>query len=164
MTQKEKKVIYTILLIMLMSILIILCIKIFGKTNEMPVSKSLQEQNKNIENNQNEEKHVTQLSNGIKLNSSEALKGVKKYKDLEISNIQLTSKNNSNVILANVKNIGNTTFNNEIIKFTILGENDEIIAILFPVIPNIPAGETRQLNTETTKNIINAKDFKIEKK
>ena len=109
----------------------------------------------------NEENYVKELNDGTKINTSEALNNIKKYKDLEISNIQFTESNGMTVLLANVKNNGTTRHEAEIVKIEILDRNGNVITDGKPVIGNIEPGETIKLNASITGNVANAKDFRI---
>ena len=109
----------------------------------------------------NEENYVKELNDGTKINTSKALNNIKKYKNLEISNIQFTESNGMTVLLANVKNNGTTRHEAEIVKIEILDRNGNVITDGKPVIGNIEAGETIQLNASITGNVANAKDFRI---
>lgn len=66
------------------------------------------------------------------------------------------------VLLADVTNKGSTTHENEIVKITILGENDEELSTTKPVIGKIEPGETVKINATITADVANAKDFRIE--
>ena len=114
---------------------------------------------------QNVEKYTTNLADGTKINNSSEFNKVKKYKDIEISNIQFTYQEGRSVLLADIKNTGSTTHNQEIVKITIIGENNKVIDELEPVMPTMQAGETKQLNVIISgADSVNAKDFKIEAK
>mgnify|MGYP005757033751 CR=1 FL=1 len=161
MTDKEKKIIFTIVAILVIILIIVLIVKAFSGT----------ETNANVTNTggnnidvQNEEQYVTELENGTKLNNSADLSTTKTFGQLEISNIQFTSQNGDSVLLADVKNNGSTVHEAEIVKITVLGENNEVLAELEPVLPTIQPGETAQLNAIATADIVNAKDFTIEAK
>ncbi len=110
----------------------------------------------------NEEKYTEVLDDGTKINTSEEFNNKKRYKSLEISNIQYTEKDGMSVLLADVKNMGSTKHEIEIVRITILGENGEEITKIKPVIGNIEPGETIKLNASITADVANAKDFKIE--
>ena len=161
MTPKEKKIIFTIVGIMLLILIIVICVKSFangGKKDNLntPATNTA---------TQNEEKYVTELNDGTKLNNSNDLQSVKTYKTLEISNVQFTSNSNGNsTFLADVKNVGTTATQPEVVKLTLLGENGEVIAELSPVLPALQPGQTDQLNAMATGDIVNAKDYKIEAK
>ena len=110
----------------------------------------------------NEEKYTEQLEDGTKLNTSEEFNSSKTFGNLEIGNVQYTSKNGMSVLLADVKNNGTTVHEKEIVKITILGDNGEVIIEIKPVIGKIEPGQTIKLNASITADVANAKDFKIE--
>ena len=156
MTKKEAKIIFTAIGIVLAVLLIVVFTKGVGQ----------KEENNNVINTatqQNTEKYTTNLVDGTKINNSSEFNKVKKYKDIEISNIQFTYQEGRSVLLADIKNTGSTTHNQEIVKITIIGENNKVIDELEPVIPTMQAGETKQLNVIISgADSVNAKDFKIE--
>ena len=158
MTKKEAKIIFTVIGIVLAVLLIVVFTKGVGK----------KEENNNVINTatqQNTEKYTTNLVDGTKINNSSEFNKVKKYKDIEISNIQFTYQEGRSVLLADIKNTGSTTHNQEIVKITIIDENNKIIDELEPVMPTMQAGETKQLNVIISgADSVNAKDFKIEAK
>ena len=162
MTPKERKIIFTIVGIMLLILIIVVCVKTFGNGGNETNTQNTPTTNTAT---QNEEKYVTELNGGTKLNNSEALQSVKTYKTLEISNVQFTSNENGNsTFLANVKNVGTAATQPEVVKLTLLGDNGEVIAELNAVLPDLQPGETDQLNAQATADIVNAKDYKIEAK
>lgn len=162
MTSKEKKVIFTIIAIMVVILVIVVCVNSSGNKNN---NTNTNKQNTQVTNEvKNEEKYVTELNDGTKLNNSQDFNKVKKYGDLEITNIQFTSRNGSSVLLADVKNTGSKTHEKEVVKITILGENGEVLATPLVVLTTVAPGETKQLNVIVTADIANAKDFKIEAK
>lgn len=125
----------------------------------------------NLKNDKNDEVgeleneiYTEKLKDGTKINVSKEFNKTKNYKGLEISNIQFTEKNGMSVLLADIKNLGNTRHEAEIVKITILGENGEKIAEISPVIGDVELGETIKLNASITADVTNAKDFKIEPK
>lgn len=110
----------------------------------------------------NEEKYTTELSDGTKINTSEELNKEKIYGNLKIDKIQYTEQEGMSVLLTDVTNTGSTKHEMEIVKITIIGENDEIITEINAIIEEIEPGETVQLNASITADVSNAKDFKIE--
>lgn len=161
MTPKERKIIFTIVGIMLLILIIVICVKSFGNGGN-DNTNTLNTPTTNTAT-QNEEQYVTELNGGTKLNNSEDLQSVKTYKTLEISNVQFTSNSNGNsVFLADVKNVGTTATQPEVVKLTLLGENGEVITELNAVLPDLEPGETDQLNAQATADIVNAKDYTIE--
>ena len=156
MTKDEKR--WIILLIAVVIIAIVLIVGLNWK-KENNGGETQQEQD---EIQVNEEKYTTELSDGTKLNTSEEFGNVKTYKNLTISNIQYTERNGQSVLLADVTNNGNTRHEIEIVKITILGEDNEVITEIKPVIDNIEPGETIKLNASISADVANAKDFRIE--
>ena len=161
MTEKEKKVVFTLIGIMVVILIIAVCINIFTKGKEN--TDKTQNNGVTSENVQNKEKYITTLNDGTKLNNSEDLKKAKKYKDIEITGIQITKNNIGNtVILANVKNTASTDFERETVKLTLIGENGETIVELKAIMPNIKAGETEQFDHTITADFANIKNFNLE--
>lgn len=155
MSENEKR--WIVLLVAVVIIAIVFFVVIIGvdKANK-------EEQNTTTNETTNEEKYTEQLEDGTKLNTSEEFNSSKKYGNLEISNVQYTSKNGMSVLLADVKNNGTTVHEKEIVKITILGDNEEVITEIKPVIGKIEPGETIKLNASVTADVANARDYKIE--
>ena len=130
------------------------------------ITRGNKEEEENTQNTTNEvvneEKYTEQLDDGTKLNTSEEFNSSKTFGNLEIGNVQYTSKNGMSVLLADVKNNGTTVHEKEIVKITILGDNGEVITEIKPVIGKIEPGQTIKLNASITADVANAKDFKIE--
>lgn len=163
MTKKEKKVIFTIVGIML---LVIVGIMLFKGQNKPAKQEGKENISTNEENNTTvEEKYVTNLDEGTKINNSGEFNKDKKYKNLEITDIQYTYKNGTSVLLANVKNTAGTQHEAEIVNITILGEDGKAIDEIEALLPTIEAGKTEQLNVSFSgADRVNARDFKIEEK
>lgn len=160
MTGKEKKVIFTLIGVMLVILLIVVIVK-GGKNAKDDINLG----NSNTEAEQNVEKYTTNLESGTKLNNSEEFNKNKKYKEIEISNIQFTYENERSVLLATIKNTGSTKHKLEIVKLTILGDNNQVIDEIEPLMPELEAGEEGQFNaTLTGTDSVNARDFRIEEK
>lgn len=159
MTKQERKVILIGVGIVIIALITLLVVNKMSKQKELIIDKP----NNQIE--QNVEKYVTNLDDGTKLNNSEELKKIKKYKDIEISNIQFTYENGKTILLADVKNTGSTKHTSEILKLTILGEDNQEIDKANVVIPDMEVGETDKINvTISGVDSVNAKNFKIEEK
>ena len=146
-------------IILLVAVIVIAIVLIVGLANGE--NKDVQQQGQE-ETVVNEERYTTELSDGTKLNTSEDFNNTKTYGDLTISNIQYTTRNGSSVLLADVTNNGSTRHEVEIVKLTILGDNNEVITEIKPVIGDIEPGETIKLNASISADVTNAKDFKIE--
>ena len=118
-------------------------------------------QQQSVQNTSNEE-FTTELDDGTKINTSESFGQTKTYNNLEISNIQFTSKDGKSTLLADVKNTGTTTHEPEIVKIVLLDENGNTVTELKPAIEKIEPGETAQINSSVSADVANVKDFRIE--
>ena len=146
MSKKEKKVVFIAIGIMIVILLVVMIVKNINKEDLEDVGTRNTEINQNVENSNN-------------------FNQTKKYKDIEISNIQFTYKNGNSVLLADVRNTSSVTYESEIVKITIIDENNKVIDELEPIMPKMESGETKQLNVIISgADSVNAKDFKIEEK
>ena len=146
-------------IILLVAVIVIVIVLIVGLANGR--NKEVQQQGQE-ETVVNEEKYATELSDGTKLNTSEEFNNSKTYGNLTISNIQYTERNGTSVLLADVTNNGSTRHEVEIVKITILGDNNEVITEIKPVLGDIEPGETIKLNASISADVTNARDFTIE--
>ena len=134
-------------------LLIILVLIIFFVTK-----KDKKQNNKNtIENNQ--EILVQTLEDGTKLNTSTKLSEIKKVGDLEISKSQLTNKDGQTMLLADVKNVGNTTIQMIQLEITLIDSNQKEIEKLDGLLGTIKPGETVQLNVAATEDYTDIYDY-----
>lgn len=157
MTSKEKKIVFGVFAVLIVVIVVALIIKNTKKDENMV-------QNQAQTDNKTQLEYAIELDDGTKLNTSKELNSTKKYKDLEISNIQYTSKDGNSELLADVKNVGTTVHEDEIVKLSIIGANGEVITTLSPIIGKVEPGETIKLIATVTADVVNAKDIKIEEK
>ena len=155
MNSNEKR--WIVLLVAVVVIAVVLIVAINMNRGNEDVSDGGQEGTQ-----VNESKYTTELADGTTINTSEDFNTTKTYGNLEITNIQYTEKNNVTVLLADVKNNGTTRHEREVVKITILGENNEVITETYPIIENIEPGATVQLNASIMADVSDAKDFKIE--
>ncbi len=158
MNSNEKR--WVVLLIAVVIIAVVLIIVLTGSRKMKEQIKEGVEQGQVVE--ESKEQYTEELLDGTKINTSKEFNSTKKYGNLEISNIQYTEKDGISVLLADVKNTGNTKHEEEIVKITILGEQGEEITELKAIIGNIETGKTIRLNASITADVTNAKDFKIE--
>lgn len=159
MNSKEKR---GIIILVLVALVIIFCVRACAKskTNKNENSRMI-----NSSDVENKEKYTIQLEDGTKLNNSEELKNVKKYRTIEISDIQVTSTNGNTTILANAKNTGNDTFEREIVTIVLIDEDGIQIAEIPAVIPKIEPGKTGRINTNVSSaDVANIKDFEIKER
>ncbi len=158
MTDKEKKVIFITIGVLVLILLIVICAKAFIGNGD---NKKGNQTNNNV---QNEEKYTVKLNDGTKLNTSEELKKDKNYKTLTITNIQVTSLTGSTDILADVKNTGTADFKEELVMLSLIGEDGNVITEVPANIPATKAGQTEQMHAILTADIANIKDFTIKAK
>lgn len=119
----------------------------------------------NQENNvQPAEEFVNVLEDGTRLNTSDKLHETKTIDEMEISNFQLTEKDNVTLLLGTVTNTSNTAKGDYPVDVKIIDkEGNEIITIAAYIGPLEP-GESTQFNTSATFDYANAYDFSITKK
>lgn len=160
MKRRKGKIIFALIGIMVIVVIIVLVVKGINKEPKEQDEANTQ----NTTNTANEEKYVTQLDDGTKLNNSTNLISKKTYKTIEVSNAQFTSKNESSVFLADLKNVGNADFVGEEVILVLLDENDNTIKEIPTAIQSMKAGETKKWNIILTADVVNAKDIKIEEK
>ncbi len=157
MNQKERKVVFTLIGVMVLILLIVVIVKSTGRKEEKGNTQNTQT---------NEEKYVTQLSDGTKLNKSDDLQKAKTYKGVEISNLQFsyTEETGNSVLLADLKNTSSSDTKDEDIIIVLQGENGETIKEVVAWLPAMKAGETKELNCSFSADIVNVKDFSIRAK
>lgn len=114
----------------------------------------------------NEDKmpYVIMLEDGTKLNIGKRFNKSKKYKNLKIDNMQYTEKDGITVLLADVTNISKEKYEEEIVKLTFIGNNEETIAEINPIIEQLEPGETKKINVSITGDLSSAIDFTVEEK
>ena len=157
MKKKEKKrlLILIIVAVIIIAALLIIRAVVNNKDNEGS-------QNPSSASNDAGSEYTALYSDGSKLNTSSKLKENKNYQNITISNIQLTTVNGLNRLLANVTNNSSTSIDAQDISIVFVDNQGNTIATVPGVIPALNGGETAQLNASTTKDIINAYDFRIE--
>ena len=156
MNANEKRWVVLLVAVALIAIILIVVLVVNNGREEEPENTQQEEMQAN------EEKYAVELDNGLKVNISEDFTKPKTYGDLEISNISYTYADGMSLLLADVTNNGTTEHREEIVKLSIIGDNDEVIAEIRPTIGNVKPGETIQLNASIIVDLTNAKDFRIE--
>ncbi len=148
-TEEKRNII--ILIIIAVSIIIIL-INLRGK----------QESFSRDESTSDTEQTVAELESGTKLNVSEKVAERKYFADFEVSNIQLTEKDEKTNLSADVKNL--SLQKSEITSLEINfydKEGNLLTTIKDALIAEIEAGEKTKLNVSTNSKCIEAYDFSI---
>ena len=156
MKKKEKKRIVILLVIMVIAIVIFTFMK--KGTGE---KKNLEPENIILQQN---EKYVEKLEDGTKLNISNKLKETKKIEGLEISDIQLTEKNNVTQVLGTVKNITNTPQGGFVVGVTIFNQEGKEIITIDGYIEQIEPNREVQFSTNGTFEYADAYDIRIIRK
>ncbi len=114
------------------------------------------------ETNTPEEEFVNVLDDGTKLNTSEKLHNTKVVDGLEISDLQLTERENETVLLGTVKNTTGTV-QTAVLKITLIDKEGKEIKTLTAYVEGVKPGESTELNVSTTLDYANAYDFKVSK-
>lgn len=147
MKKKEK-----ILIIILLGIVLIMAI--------LAIVKNQKESQKNIVEEINEEEEFTRiLEDGTKLNVSTKLNETKMVDKLKIYNIQLTSKNDQTVFLADVESSEDKEIT--LVDIVLLNKNGSELTTITGLIGKTKAGGVQQLNCVVTSDYANAYDFKV---
>ena len=157
MKKKEKKRLLILIVIAIMIILVLFWVRAALNNKDNQGS-----QNPSSSSTEAGSEYIALYSDGSKLNTSSKLKENKNYQNITISNIQLTTVNGLNRLLANVTNNSSTSIDAQDISIVFVDNQGNTIATVPGVIPALNAGATEQLNASTTKDIINAYDFRIE--
>lgn len=147
MKKKEK-----ILIILLLGIVLMMAI--------LAIVKNQRESQKNIVEEINEEEEFTRiLEDGTKLNVSTKLNETKMVDKLKIYNIQLTSKNDQTVFLADVESSEDKEIT--LVDIVLLNKNGNELTTITGLIGKTKAGGVQQLNCVVTSDYANAYDFKV---
>ena len=105
-----------------------------------------------------------ELEDGTQLNTSSKLNEIKKFDGMEISNIQITQKDNVSLLLAKIANISNTKQGGYVIDIKIIDKQGNEIKTVPFLVKELEPGETTQLNASATFDFVDAYDFVISKK
>ena len=104
--------------------------------------------------NQVEEKYVSLLEDGTKLNKSTKLQETKYIDGMEITNFQVTEKDNVTVLLGTITNTSSTVKGDYPVDIKILDDQGNEIVTVGGYIGEIKPGESMQLNSSATFEII----------
>lgn len=116
------------------------------------------------QNNIVKEENVDVLGDGTKVNTSSKLQETKKFDGMEISNFQLTSKNNVTQLLGTITNKTQIKKGGYPVNIKIVDKSGKTIIIVAAYIGEIKPGESAQLSTSATFDYANAYDFSITKR
>lgn len=142
-----------IVVLMIVAIVVILGIIIVRNNNN--------ENNIVADTRETKEIAVQTMKDGTKLNTSSKLSEIKKVQNLEISNAQLTNKDNKTTFLADVKNVGSDKITMVDVEVVLLDEAGNTVKTLKGLLGTIIANGTAQLNVETVGNYTSIYDYKV---
>ena len=118
----------------------------------------------NTEKNQVKEEFVQVQEDGTKVNISSKLAETKTVGAYKIGNIQLTTKDNQSILLADVENVSSSATEMKMIEITLLDKEGNTLETVPGVVKQLQPGETAQLNAGITDDYANSYDFKVEVK
>lgn len=154
------------------NIIILLIVIVIIISAILLITKVKKESTENVESEKNEvanvntvkEEFVEVLEDGTRLNTSSKLKEVKKFEGLEISNLQITEKDNVTLLLGTITNVSQTKQERHPVNIKIIDKYGNEIITISAIIGELEAGESTQLSTNATFDFANAYDFIISRK
>lgn len=160
--KKSIKVMIILLIIAVIVVSVILCLTRFSK-KEIP-ENNVESENAQISENTTEDEFIKVLEDGTKLNTSSKLKEIKRFEGLEISNLQLTEKDNITLLLGTVTNVSQSKQGGYPINVTFIDKNGNELTTIAAIIGELEPGESDQFSTNVMFNYSNAYDFTISKR
>lgn len=149
MKKNEKRMI--LILLIILAIVIIAVVVGKNKGNK-----------ENTDENQVKEEFVQVQEDGTKVNISSKLAETKTVGAYKIGNIQLTTKDNQSILLADVENVSSSATEMKMIEITLLDKEGNTLEKVPGVVKQLQPGETAQLNAGITEDYANSYDFKVE--
>ena len=146
----KKSEIRMIIIILIVGLIIVGVVALTGKNKK-----------ENGETSKVEESYAEVLEDGTRINKSENAKKVKEIEGLEISNLQVTEKDNVTVMLGTVTNKSNETKEDITLKIKILDKEGKEITTVRNYIGKIEPGKSTQLNTSTTFDYVEMYDYEV---
>lgn len=150
MKKKEKQMIGVLILITI--IVIIIAIVMANNKEEK------------VENKAPKEEFVNVLEDGTRLNTSDKLHQKKTFDGMEITNFQLTEKDNVTLLLGTITNTSDTARGGYPVNITVKDKQGNEIITVAGFIGELEPGKSTQLSTSATFDYANAYDFEITKK
>lgn len=152
MKKNEKRMI-VILIVITIIVIIIAIIMNNGKEEKVEENNTL-----------SKEEFVDVLEDGTRLNTSNQLKQKKTIGGMEITDFQLTEKNNITLLLGKVTNISSTTQGGYPVNVKIIDKQGNEIITIDAFLGPLEPGQSTQFSTSATFDYANAYDFSITKK
>lgn len=156
MKKKEKKMIAILVAITVVVIMIAIWM-----TNAKEPKEEVKRQEAKVEST---EEKVEVLEDGTRFNTSNKLKETKKINGMEISNFQLTEKDNVTLLLGTVTNTSSEKQGGYPVNVKIIDEQGNEIITVGAYLGELEPGESTQFNTSATFDCVNAYDFSISQK
>lgn len=156
MKKKEKKMIAILVAITVVVIMIAIWM-----TNSKEPKEEVKRQEAKVEST---EENIEVLEDGTRLNTSNKLKETKKINGMEISNFQLTEKDNVTLLLGTVTNTSSTKQGGYPVNVKIMDEQGNEMITVGAYLGELEPGESTQFNTSATFDCVNAYDFSISQK
>lgn len=103
------------------------------------------------------------LDDGTKLNNSNKLGEKKTFEGLELSDFQLTEKDNISILLGTVKNTGSSATSSQVLKLTFVDKDGKELATIDALVSELQPGDSTQLNTSATMDLSDAYNFTVAK-
>lgn len=150
--KKSEKIVISILIII---VVVMIIIWIVGS------NKKEENNNSAVQTSSNEE-YVSVLNNETKVNVSSKLAEVKETGGYKFENMQLTTKDNQTVLLADVTNETQQAKDTTFVSITLIDEDGNDLVTVQGAIPALEAGAKTQFNTTMTLDYAKAYDFRIE--
>lgn len=110
------------------------------------------------------EEFVEVLGDGTRLNTSDYLKETKKIEGMEITDFQLTEKDNVTLLLGKVTNTSTTKQGGYPVNVKIMDKQGSEIITIEAFLGPLEPGQSTQFSTSATFDYANAYDFSITKK
>ena len=108
------------------------------------------------------ENYGTVGEDGSKVNTSEALKANKVVNNIEFSDIQLSERDGTTLLTAELKNNGEQANDIFSVKVTLLDDAGQDIVTVKGVVPPVQVGTTAMFEVSMTLDYANAYDFRVE--
>ena len=156
MKKKEKRMIAILVAITVVVIMIAIWM-----TNLKEPKEEVKRQEVKVESTG---ENVELLEDGTRLNTSNKLKETKKINGMEISNFQLTEKDNVTLLLGTVTNTSSTKQGGYPVNVKIVDEQGNERITVGAYLGELEPGESTQFNTSATFDCVNAYDFSISQK
>ena len=158
-----KKIIIGILVLLFIILVIVWVINLFHKPKSKPAVNSTTGGNVVVDQSSKEE-YVSILSDGTRQNKSTKIKEAKRLEVLEISNMNITTKDNLSTVIANVKNTSNETVGEFLVNLKFVDKEGKEIISIDAYVNRLGAGEEGQITTQATADFANSYDYEIIRK